>query len=124
MAFIKFNSIVDAKYDPQNKLVILEGEMDLTGEIYMLIAEGYLEDFCTRQEQIYTFDLTQKAEFNYCMRWVDKQVGDKNKGLSFTKKLQLLKGKTMITLIDPETVRASYAQYMKDLEKKNKKKTK
>ena len=121
MAYIKFYSIVDAKYDAQNKKVIIEGEMDLTGDVYALIAEGYLEDFCTKQEQLYVFDLTDRAEFNYCIRFVDKQVGDKNKGLSFTEKLKLLKGKTMVTLIDNQSVRESYASYLKDLQKKNKK---
>ena len=121
MAYIKFYSIVDAKYDAQNKKVIIEGEMDLTADVYALIAEGYLEDFCTKQEQLYVFDLTDRAEFNYCIRFVDKQVGEKNKGLSFTEKLKLLKGKTMITLIDNQSVRESYANYIKDLQKKNKK---
>ena len=124
MAYINFYSIVDAKWNPENKTVVLEGEMDLSREVYELIAEGYLEDFCNRQEQLYVFDLSDRAEFNYCMRFVDKQVGPENKGLSFTKKLELLKGKTMITLVDNQTVRQQYANYIKTMEKKNKKKNK
>ena len=124
MAFIKFYSIVDAKYSAQDKKVFLYGEMDISRDVYELIANGYLEDFSTYQEQIYEFDLTDRAEFNYCMRFVDKQVGAENKSLPFTKKLELLKGKTMITLIDSLTVRESYAQYIKEHTPKKTKKNK
>lgn len=124
MAYINLYSIVDAVYSAKGKTVSIFGEMDMTGEIYALIAEGELEDFCDRQEQVYTFDLTDRAEFNYCIRWVNKNLEEDQRSLPFGEKLKLLKGKIHPeVLVDNRTVRDSYAQYWKQQELKKSRET-
>lgn len=121
MAYINFYYINDAVYSAEDKTISIFGEMDMSKEVFEMMAEGYLEDFSTYRNQVYRFDLTDRAEFNYCLHWIDKQVGEENKSLTMKEKLKLLNGKKYVTLIDNATIRENYAEYMKTLAKKNKK---
>lgn len=121
MAYINFYSIVDMVYSAEDKTVTIFGEMDMTKEVFALIAEGGLEDFCDRQEQVYRFDLSDMAEFKYCVRWINSQLKPDQLSLSFTEKLKLFRGMTYPkVLVDNETVRKSYRDYWKKMNKSKK----
>ena len=121
MAYINFYSIVSAVYSAEDKTVSIYGTVDLTGDIYQLLLEGTISDFCDRKEEVYKFDLTNRAEFNYCLRWVNKNLEEDQRSLSFKEKLDLLAGKVKPeVLVDNETVRVSYAQYWQAQERKQK----